>query len=742
MKIKFFLSFMLFVAIAIFFTGCGGSSGTPSNQAPTANAGTDKSTWINQTVTITGSGSDTDGTVVSYQWKEGNTVLANVASFNYTPVTTGDHTLTLTVTDDDGATGSDTMTITATEVITPVNHAPTANAGADITTEVNQTITITGSGSDTDGTIVSYQWKEENTVLANVTSFSYTPTTRGTHTLTLTVTDDDGATGSDTMGITATDNTIPLADSDNDHIPDNIEIMMNTDPNNPDENNNSVLDGLDTEGNHGDTFFDRQWHIRSLGTYTNDSNVLTIVGNDLDLLDTYHLYMGYNRGNNIIVQVVDNGVDADHEDLVNNMDLTRSYNGENIGDPSPNPPNQRTDTHGTMVAGIMAAEAFNGKGVRGIIPFAKIAGSNWLENQSTAGLEKVWLTGAGANEIAVSNNSWGLYYDTDTVSEEIMQKGTNRLRDGKGRIYVFAAGNDREERGNANLQYPLSNRYAIAVAGLKHDNTYASYSTPGSNILVSGYSGDNPDDSPTISTTTIMGTSSNTGDINTKTTWIEDTNENYTYAMNGTSAASPTVAASIALVLEACPNLTWRDVKYLTAKHAKHVDPSNNTWVTNSAGLKHSIDYGFGLINVKGMILDCNSTSYTNLSVEQNKTVIQSFNTPIADNNTIHSFTINMPDNIIIEWVEVTVDNNSTYASDYRVELTSPQGTKTTLMTEKTTNGINYITTSSWMDGGFRLSTAAMMDEISQGDWKIDITDVVSDDQGTLKNIKLKIYGH
>ena len=92
----------------------------------------------------------------------------------------------------------------------------------------------------------------------------------------------------------------------------------------------------------------------------------------------------------------------------------------------------------------MAARAFNGKGVRGIIPFAKIAGSNWLDAQRTPALEKAWLTGDGANDIAVSNNSWGSYFDTDTLYESIMELGTRTLRDGKGRIYVFAGGNDRD----------------------------------------------------------------------------------------------------------------------------------------------------------------------------------------------------------------------------------------------------------------------------------------------------------
>ena len=522
-------------------------------------------------------------------------------------------------------------------------------------------------------------------------------------------------------------------DTDGDYISDNIEVLLGMDINDEDENNNSVLDGLDTEGIYGDIFFDKQWHIQSLGTATNDSGVDTILDNDLDILDIYHTYMGYNKGNNIIVQVVDTGVDADHEDLLENMDLSRSYDGSDVGDSSGSHP------HGTMVAGIMASRAFNGKGVRGIIPFAKIAGSNWLEHQSLENLTKVWLSGDGANEIAVTNNSWGTYFDTDTDYEDIMKLGTEQLRDGKGRIYVFAVGNDREAKGNANLQYSLSNRFMIAVAALKNDNTHADYSTPGSNILVSGYSGNYYQDSPTIGTTTIMGTSSNTGDINSKTTWTEDTNENYTFTMNGTSSASPTVAASIALVLEACPDLTWRDVKYLTAKHAKQIDSGGSTWVTNDAGLKHSIDYGFGLINAQGMIDKC-TTTYSNLMIEESETVTKTFNAAIVDNDTVYPFELNTTQNIKIEWIEVTIDNDSTYASDYSVELRSPKGTRTTLMTENTDT--NQISPDSWMNGGFRLSTAAMMDEESQGTWRVEITDKLSGDTGTLKSIKLQIYGH
>ena len=84
------------------------------NKAPTANAGADKSVKVNSSVKIEGTGTDSDGTIKSYQWKEGSKVLANSATFTYNPTTVGKHTLTLIVTDDDGAVGSDSLVVTVT----------------------------------------------------------------------------------------------------------------------------------------------------------------------------------------------------------------------------------------------------------------------------------------------------------------------------------------------------------------------------------------------------------------------------------------------------------------------------------------------------------------------------------------------------------------------------------------------------------------------------------------------------
>ena len=115
---------MIFVVVMVaLLSACGGSGGTdePVNKTPIVNAGADKSVQVNETLTITGSGTDSDGTIVSYEWKKGSTVLATTATFDYLPTVVGTDTLTLTVTDDDGATASDSVVVTVTSIIPSSN---------------------------------------------------------------------------------------------------------------------------------------------------------------------------------------------------------------------------------------------------------------------------------------------------------------------------------------------------------------------------------------------------------------------------------------------------------------------------------------------------------------------------------------------------------------------------------------------------------------------------------------------
>jgi hypothetical protein len=170
-----------------------------------------------ESVTLDGSGSsDSDGTIVSYAWREDGSPIASGVN-PIVDFAVGVHTVTLRVTDNDGSTDTDTVVITVEE---GPNVAPVADAGADQTVVDSddngvEAVTLDGSGSsDSDGTIISYVWREDGSPIASgvnpIVDFAV-----GTHTVTLEVIDDDGATDSDTVVITVepAPNVGPTADA-------------------------------------------------------------------------------------------------------------------------------------------------------------------------------------------------------------------------------------------------------------------------------------------------------------------------------------------------------------------------------------------------------------------------------------------------------------------------------------------------------------------------------------------------
>jgi hypothetical protein len=182
------------------------------NQPPIADAGADQTVSDAdgnsvEAVTLDGSGSsDLDGSIDTYEWKEGTTLLSTAESFTDN-FSVGTHTVTLTVTDDGGASSSDDVIVTVN-----ANQAPVADAGAgqtvsDVDGNGTEAVTLDGSGSsdpDPDGSIASYEWKEGETSLSTAVSFTRDFSV-GTHTVTLTVTDDGGASSSDDVIVTVTE---------------------------------------------------------------------------------------------------------------------------------------------------------------------------------------------------------------------------------------------------------------------------------------------------------------------------------------------------------------------------------------------------------------------------------------------------------------------------------------------------------------------------------------------------------
>jgi hypothetical protein len=185
---------------------------------PVANAGGDVAiTLPTNNVKLTGSGSETNGTIVSYVWKElsgpstatiatpalATTVVSNLVQ--------GVYTFVLTVTDNSGVTASDVVTVTvnsATPPPPPPNTPPIANAGADQSVSTASGVTLDGSASyDPDGTIVKYSWIQVSGSggvtlgASNTINPSISGLTPGTYVFRLTVTDNSGATASDEVTV-------------------------------------------------------------------------------------------------------------------------------------------------------------------------------------------------------------------------------------------------------------------------------------------------------------------------------------------------------------------------------------------------------------------------------------------------------------------------------------------------------------------------------------------------------------
>ncbi|VAY87473.1 Fibronectin type III domain protein [hydrothermal vent metagenome] len=728
----------------------------PANTAPTISGTPTTSVDENNSYSFTPTSSDAEGDILNFSiankpsWADFNTTtgqLSGIPDFNISNKTLNqDYSIIITVKDSSEA--NDTLSFTLT--VNNINRAPTFTSNGIYTVIYDnksvQNIDINVLDIDGDDINLTLEtsaptwisiFKSENNFSLNI-DFTNKNNEDNNYTFDILATDGDlNTTVSHTLIV------LNSYDSDGDFIPNDIEDFIGSDKLDSDENNNNVVDGKELEGDRGDQFFKYQWHLENKGLAMNDSNVSPVIGNDLNIFNTYHKYMGYNKGNRIKVHIVDTGTQMNHEDLSDNFDLINSYKIDFDNLPTISKGNDPTsvtkETHGTMVAGIVGARAFNGLGLRGVAPFVSISATNFIQDGSVYPdmLDTIWKD----PNIDIFNNSWGskeIY--KRFLYEQYMESGTTTGRDRKGAIYVFAAGNGREIGDNSNFDYTTGNRFVITVAAINSHNYYSSYSTPGANNLVSAYGGEYYTTGPTIATTNIEGESYITN------TWVDDTNFKYSNKMNGTSSAAPMVSGSLALVLEACPDLGWRDIKYLIAKTSTKIDVNNSSWTINSAGFNFSEDYGFGLINIQSIITECRTKNYTNLSPERNITKTYSINEELNTSDFTQNwkvYNLKVDQNITLEWIGITIDSNITSPSTFNIHIRSPNNTRIDLYNIYVNNNSIIGFPSSWLDGGHRFGTNAFMGENSMGNWEILIRNYLNREKiGYLKNIKLEMYGH
>ena len=180
-----------------------------NNAAPSASASANRtSVDPGEAIAFSGSATDSDGTIESYEWTFGDGATATGSDVTHTYGSTGTYNATLTVTDDDGATGTATVEVTVAN-----NAAPTASSTAN-RTAVNpgDVIQFDGSGSsDSDGSITSYDWAFGDGTNENGPTPTHNFSATGTYNVSMTVTDDDGATDSAFVEVVVSTNSSPSA---------------------------------------------------------------------------------------------------------------------------------------------------------------------------------------------------------------------------------------------------------------------------------------------------------------------------------------------------------------------------------------------------------------------------------------------------------------------------------------------------------------------------------------------------
>ncbi|WP_186646076.1 S8 family serine peptidase [Fluviispira vulneris] len=561
-----------------------------------------------------------------------------------------------------------------------------------------------------------------------------------------------------------------------------------------------------------------QWHLKNTGQKAFASNP-GVSGEDINVASV--LKEDCLSGYGVNVAVVDTGLEIKHRSLKDNVERNDRVNQElptslnfrenRLQKNDPSPIAQDKDDHGTMVAGIIGMRSNLGYGGSGVAPRAFLTGYNIIQAEDNVQTFQNFVDSLGGSDESNKNHIFSMSYGDNNISQisaddfvtngslTAYRYGVKNLRDGKGALYVKAAGNGFYKLGNeepyisacktalelnvscqnSNMNTDNSLPEVITVGALNAKGIKTSYSTTGSSLWISAPGGEFGFDKewiseqftrlgtafdwankratagdPAIVTTDMSGSASgmskrinfNTAeeifDIrNTFNAGLVEGNESYDYTntMNGTSSATPVTSGSIALILEANPKLTWRDVKYILAKTATKVDPyfegvkvkladgeyqAEQGWVNNAAGFHFSNYYGFGRVNVADAVKLAKKYKlgslgqYVEIPRESALKTI-GFNTEIKQ-GVQNSYTVSLPavkssQNLTLESVRLFVSIDSSYIGDVGIELTSPSGTKSIIW------NIGNAFSNKGNLKNMPIQSNAFYGENSKGVWKVKI---------------------
>ena len=476
-----------------------------------------------------------------------------------------------------------------------------------------------------------------------------------------------------------------------------------------------------------DPWYGCQWHLSNTGQFEG--------GGAMQDINVESVWAGGNMGAGINVVVIDDGLQSNHEDLAANVVTSRNhdYTGRgNVFDP--------IDTHGTAVAGIIAARD-NDVGVRGVAPRASIFGYNILGYGAftTGRAVGAMYRSEDAQHTAVANNSWG-YRPTSLPGgglgatwESAVERGVTEGYGGKGIFYVWSAGNGHEYYDHANLD-EIANFYAVTAAcAVGYDDVRSDYSETGANLWVCAPSSSGRVGLPGITTTHQY--------------------NRYRDTFGGTSAAAPIVSGVAALVRAADNTLSWRDIKLILAASARQNDSGNSGWeqgafkygsTTDRYSFNH--EYGFGMVDAAAAVALAGGWTKLPSSIRSVAAESGTLTPPLAipdapllgTPSTLTSSLTLGPHVGFVEFMEIEIELEHAWFRDLQIELVSPSGAISVLSVPS----LVVTSSSGGFEGTHRFGSARHLGENADGTWTLRISDRQNLDTGMLKSWKLKAYGH
>uniref|UniRef100_A0ACD5GVE5 S8 family serine peptidase n=1 Tax=Desertifilum tharense IPPAS B-1220 TaxID=1781255 RepID=A0ACD5GVE5_9CYAN len=506
---------------------------------------------------------------------------------------------------------------------------------------------------------------------------------------------------------------------------------------------------------------------------------------DLNLVDdnptNFDVWDDY-TGKGIKIGIVDDGIDVDHEDLKANYNpnLALNYNWSEEGAPQTNENN-----HGTAVAGIIVA-ARNDIGIVGVAYDAQFSSFRYAKAPEALRRQAAF---------DVSNNSWGSNnpfeadsnYKLKPDNGDALKFGATTGRDGKGTVFVVSAGNEFQKGFDADTDNFTNSRYTIAVAAINGNGKAADYSSASSSLLISAFAEGSevtrPDNLNIV-------TADRTGNFGYNpnpeiTTNLPDLN--YTNEFSGTSASAPQISGVVALILQANPNLGYRDVQQILAYTARQNDAEDSGWKFNQAknwnggGLHINRRYGFGLVNAHAAVRLAETWSYSNSTASRTVNEVMATGTPTSGTSSIpdgdlNGLTqkVNINSNLKIEYAELDIKISHAKIEDLKISLTSPEGTESVLFAGEQLKQIEITKTNlvpfadfrdnptqflteldadtrqefidlaaSYKQGiDFTFSTAFSWGEVGNGEWTLKVIDQTTGTAGTLDNWSVRLYGN